>query len=289
MNGKLQVQLSRLIEIGRFDAADRLLRRAFSEAPADADNHFYAACVAEARDELTDARDHLGEFLRASPEHFEGRVLWARIARRSKQHSEAERVLLELLTERPNSAYLLALYAEVMLETLHVQKARALVDEALQRSPDEPLACVLDVLISLIEGDRSSARERLRRLVATSPRARHVALSMVTLLSTEGRDREALEIAQSVFRDSPGDPDLLDLVIELRARTHWMSIPAWPLMRFGWLAAIGSWVVVGIVVRVLGDRAPIVAAVVGVTWIVYCVYSWTYKPLLVRWLKWRGL
>lgn len=290
VNDELRVQLSRLVEIGRYDDADRLLQGAFSQSPSDADNYYYAARVASERDQLDAAREHLHELIQSSPQHFEGRVLIADVARRSGRLAEAERVLLELLSERPESPYLFACYARVMLETLHVEKARALIGEALRLSPTEPLALVLDVLVCIVEGKSAEARERLGDIVAASPQARHVAFTMITVLSNEHRYREALEIAQAVFRESPRDPELLDLVVELRARTHWVSIPAWPLQRFGYLGAIGLWMGLVMLLLIVGERRNLVAIVfLGVTYVAYCIYSWTYKPLLVRWLKWRGL
>jgi hypothetical protein len=159
----------------------------------------------------------------------------------------------------------------------------------LRLSPTEPLALVLEVLVCIVEGNSAEARERLADIVARSPQARHAALTMITVLSNEHRYREAFEIAQAIFRESPRDRELLDLVVELRARTHWVSIPAWPLQRFGYLGAIGLWMGFVMSLLIAGERHLAAIVCLGVIYVIYCIYSWTYRPLLVRWLKWRGL
>jgi hypothetical protein len=109
-------------------------------------------------------------------------------------------------------------------------------------------------------------------------------------LQTEHREAEALEVAKEIVRADPGDADAVNAVIELRAQTHPLALPAWPLRRFGWVGSIGLWVLAVIGLQVVSKTGRVEFALgLAAVWIVYAIYSWTYLPLLRRWLRARGI
>ncbi|WP_437813686.1 tetratricopeptide repeat protein [Sorangium sp. So ce1078] len=287
---ELHLQLEHLLETRRVDIARRVLERAFSESPSEPENHYYAARVADLAGDRAEATRQIGQLLTLAPDHVGGLSLAVELARKGKQHSLAEQHALELIRRNPERGHTYAQYALVMLETLHVEKARALTLEARRLSPEDELAHVLDVLTSIVVGEREQARQDLAQLVQRYPDALSVAWTLMTVLEADHRYRDALEVAKEVVRATPDDPDAVRAVIEFGARAHPLALPAWPLQRFGYFASIGLWIAVAVTVSIaLETRNFSLAAWVGGFWIVYAVYLWTYLPLLRRWIRARGL
>ncbi|WP_437967954.1 hypothetical protein WMF04_01045 [Sorangium sp. So ce260] len=287
---ELHLQLEHLLETRRVDVARRVLERAFSENPSEPENHYYAARVADLAGDRAEAARQIGQLLTLAPDHVGGLSLAVELARKGKEHALAEQHALELIRRNPERGHTYAQYALVMLETLHVEKARALALEARRLSPEDELAHVLDVLTSIVVGEREQARQDLAQLVQRNPDALSVAWTLMTVLEADHRYRDALEVAKEVVRATPDDPDAIRAVIELGARAHPLALPAWPLQRFGYFASIGLWIAVAVTVSIaLEARSFSLAAWVGGLWVVYAVYAWTYLPLLRRWIRARGL
>jgi tetratricopeptide (TPR) repeat protein len=286
----LHTQIDHLLETRRTAVARRLLDQSFSENPDDPENHFYAARIASLEGDSHAAERHVGDLLLREPGHIGGRSLAVELARKSKNYALAEEHALDLIRDNPEVGHFYAQYAHVMLETLHLEKARALTLEARRLSPDDRLAHVLDVLTSIVLGERGQAREDLATLVASDPDALPTAWTLLAVLEAEHREWEAFEVAQEIVRAEPDDPDAVNAVIELRARTHLLALPAWPLRRFGNVGAIGLWVVMAVGLAVASATAyDGLGAWIGAVWLVYVIYSWTYLPLLRRLIRARGI
>lgn len=283
------VQIERLLELGRTADAARVLAEAFREAPDDPELPYYAAAIAHHEERTADARRELEQLLARAPGHAEGRVLLVRVLLEEKRFVEAERLLLELLHASPESSGLFALYALLMLLTLHLDKSRGLVNEALRLDPMDPLAGVLDVMLCLAEGDPAGVQQRLAEMIADSPEAMHVAWMTLVALRERGRDAEALEIGRAILRASPDDRDCVEALVDLRARAHWSSWVLRPLQRWGWGASAVLWVVFALGIRAMDRVAapPVTLAFTGAV-IAFCVYTWIQPWLLRRWLRARG-
>ncbi|MEJ0038471.1 MAG: hypothetical protein WDO68_20730 [Gammaproteobacteria bacterium] len=72
-------------------------------------------------------------------------------------------------------------------------------------------------------------------------------------LTQQGRNREALRIAQELLRNQPDNPHYLSLVRELKMQTHWTMLPLYPMQRWGWGGAAAVSVAGIIGVRALGQ------------------------------------
>lgn len=286
----LHRQIAGLLEIGRVDQARRLGGRALGLDPNDADTLCLLGAIEIEADNFSEATRRAREALARAPDHAGARSLLFEALRGEKSHAEAEAVILGLIRDNPRDADHLADYAALLLDVYQLDKARAIVAEALRCSPDHPKAQVLDALLHVIAGDDASASARLGRMVAADPDAGHVAMTAMVVLSERHQYKEALEIARELLRANPSEPELVDAVIELRVASHWSMVPLWPFQRGGWVGSAVMWVA-----AVFGISAlrPVVGDVVAMTLVVLylalVVYSWTGPPLLRRWLRWRGL
>jgi predicted Zn-dependent protease len=284
----LHEQIERLLSVRKLDHAANVLRQAFTDAPGDPDNNYYAARIAYERRNYADAAGELERVLGIDPSHEPARLLFVSVAIEQKRYTAAEQVLLELIRLRPENGELYAKYAWLMLLTLHVDKARELTREALRLSPEGTLPQTLDLLVSLIDGREQRAGERLRELVSQDPESLHAAWLLVLVLSDQHRYEEACAIGQEILKAAPDDPDIVDTVIRLKAASHWLAKPNWPAVRYGFAGAAVTWGLAVFTLQVLRRIEPVWAGVFGVVWLAYVIYSWVHQPLLYRWLRHRG-
>lgn len=282
-------QLERLIEVRRWGDARRLLQRLFAEDPDDAEAHCYAARIAIVQGDEAAAAEHVGLAIAADPQHWEARLIRFDLLLEGKRWGEAEQAILELLREEPADPGLLALYGRLMIFTAHFEKARALVGEALRREPAHRPARAVALLLAIVEGDRGAAEGRLAELLADDPASAGTAYALFAVLVDGRRYREALRVGQELLRHRPDSPELVEALVELRAATHPLSWPAWPAVRFGWAGSAASWGLAIAVLAVLGRVAPAWVGVFAIGYLGWCVYTWTYGPLLKRWIARRGV
>lgn len=282
-------QIDRLIEVGQYARAKGLLERAFSEAPNDPDAHVCAARIALEEKDVAAAQQHVAEALAANPLHFGARLLQFFVSLRERRYAEAEQTIIALIRERPGNADLYALYARLMLFAADVKKAGALVAEAIRIDPDNREARLEAVLVATVRGKPGLANAQLADLIALHPQNREVAATLFIALIDQGRRREALSVGQQILRGDPDNRALVDVLIRLRASTHWLALPSYPLLRWGWPASAIAWAGAIVVIGTLRNIAPKWAAVFGVVYLAWAIHSWIHAPLLKRWIAWRGL
>ncbi|HET8938118.1 MAG TPA: tetratricopeptide repeat protein [Polyangiales bacterium] len=285
---ELQFQIARLIEVGRMRDVKQLLQKAFAEAPHDPNLHCLAARAALRVDDEARAGEHVAEALAADPTHPDARVLHFALRCAARDYAEAERTITELIREAPHNGRLLALYAELMLTTMHLDKARALIEEALRRAPDDEHARLVNVLMLIVDGDRAAAGDQLADLIRGNPEGAEVTRTLYNVLIEQRRHREALAIGRQLLKLYPDNDELIDSLAALAAMTHWISLPAYPLRRFGWIGTAGLWVIGGAGVRLLSTVDLTLALGFTALYLLYVLYSWIHLPLLKRWLLRRG-
>lgn len=281
--------LERLIEVRRWREARHLLARSLAKDPDDPSLHCQAARVALGEGDPAAADEHIRRALGLSPLHFQARALRLQRLLDDERWSDAEAAVIELIRERPDDADLLATYAHVMLLGLNLEKARGLVEAALRREPANPSARRLDVLLATVEGRSARAREELASLLADDPEGEAVARTLLVVLLDQNQHREAERVAQALLRADPADEGMIEVVVALRARNHWLAWPSSPILRFGWLGSGGLWLFAVLALFVLRRVAPDLVLPLAAAWILYVVYTWAVPPLLRRWIAHRGL
>ena len=144
------------------------------------------------------------------------------------------------------------------------------------------------VLARLVNKPTEEAVQALRELLKTDPSSEHSAHTVLTVLVQQRKDAEALAIAQEMLRRSPHNEGLVELIVELRARTHWSMKPLWPVLKYGWAGSAGIWFGYIVLVYALGEVLPenskLFAVLIGV-FLGYVAYSWIWPGLLRKWLS----
>ena len=285
----VQLQIDRLIEVGRYAEARQRVFDALLTQPEDLELQISAARLETLDGDLDKAREHLKEVLCQSPSHFSARYLLYHIEVDSGRAAEAEQILVGLIRDYPEEADLFATYADLMLETLHLDKARNLVDEALRLDPECRSARISDVTLSAVEGQQQRADLQLADLIAEDPDAQDVILSLIQTLIDQSRPDEALRLSQELLRVQPDNVALVDLIVLLRAQGHVLGWPLRPLFRFGWAASGALWLGAVLAINFMRRTEATWALPFAGAYLLFVIYSWAYIPIMTRWLRWRGI
>ncbi len=283
----LVFQAEALLERQRFGQARRVLAQGLKEFPDSADLQYLGAFVDYSEDRLDDARRAIGAVLLHAPQHFGARSLSAHLHESAGELQQAEATWIDLLREYPENPSCYAAYAELMLKTLHVDKARRLAQEGMRHSPDHDGCLYVASLADVIQGSgRDKVNPYLQKLLQEHPERARTLIALVVALDDRGESRSALRVAQQLLRTRPDSEPLARLVRQLKMRTHWSLLPLYPMQRWGWGGAAILTVIGLIGIRIADSQLPAsVAAVITLVWVGYAVYSWVWPGILRKLLK----
>ncbi len=197
----------------------------------------------------------------------------------------AERAILAALETAPDDPRLISSYALLVARAGQLDKAERLVDAAAERDPDEPEVLRARTSLAYLRGDRAQQAGHSAELLARDPEDPLGHAMLGVTYSQTGDVGAAARHFETVARQDVTNQDAAEAAREARARTHPLLWPLWPIRRFG---VFGSWIGVvatGIVLR--AAHLTTLAGVLGICWLVLCVYSWM-TPSIVRHLVQRG-
>jgi tetratricopeptide (TPR) repeat protein len=273
-----------LIDRQRFAMARQLLSGALAAQPEHSELLYLLAFVDYSEKKIDDADRTVNSVLARSPEHYGARTLRAAIYEEQKRYAHAEATWIELLRDHPESADCYAGYADLMLRTLHLDKALRLTQEGLRLRPEHSRCLFIACLIQVVQGHSLSKEgEHLQLLLREHPEKVRTLLTLVIALEQRGDSRAALRVAQQLLAMHPGSQSFVELVRTLKRNTHWSMLPLYPMMRWGWGGA-GVVTVIGIIgVRIAGHTLPgSIALVIIYGWLAYVIYSWVWPGILKK-------
>jgi tetratricopeptide (TPR) repeat protein len=282
------VQVDGLIERGRYAQARMLIGEALSHYPQDSGLLFASARIDYDSGAADDARSTLQEILTRDPDDYLARSLMVNVLQDAGDLPGAELLLIDLLREYPEAAFQYARYALLMYRTLHIDKAKALAREAYRLDPNNELALTTCLIGDIIDGRRGAEQAGLARLLQGHPESENTARMLITHLLARGRYRAAKRIAVELLKLYPNSREILALVVQLDALSHWSMLPLWPFNRWGAIGSVAFYVITLVVLNLVRSQAPLFSSVATYTLLGYCLYSWIYPPLLTRWLKRRA-
>jgi tetratricopeptide (TPR) repeat protein len=271
-----------LIERRRFLQARQVLDTGIQHYPQNSQLLYLCAFVDYSEEKLAEADETINTVLAHDPQHYGARTLRGEIYEAQKRYPEAEQVWIDLLHDYPESSDCYASYADLMLRTLHLEKAEKLTQEGLRLEPNHRQCLYIASLIHVIQGrSRTESNEHLQRLLQEHPERIHSLQALVVALIERGDSQGALRIAQQLVATRPDSPQFVELVRALRRQNHWSLLPLYPMRRWGWGGA-GVVTVIGIfLVRVAGQTLPPTAAeTVAFIWLGYVIYSWVWPRIL---------
>lgn len=282
------LQIDGLIERSRYAQARVLIGEALAHYPDDHALLFAAACVDYNTDASDQARRTLQQILARDPEDYAARSLMVSVLQDAGDLPQAELLLIELIREYPEAGFQYARYALLMYRTLHIEKAQALAREAFRLDPNNELALTTCLIGDIIDGRKGAEQAGLARLLQGHPESENTARMLITHLISRGRYKAAKRIAVELLKLYPSSREVLELVVQLDALSHWSMLPLWPLNRWGWAASAALYVITLLALNLVRNQAPLFSSAATWTLLGYCAYSWIYPSLLTRWLKRRA-
>ncbi|MFI7425532.1 tetratricopeptide repeat protein [Micromonospora sp. NPDC049836] len=196
----------------------------------------------------------------------------------------AERALLDALALEPEDPWLLCQYADLCTSVGQTDKAGRLVDRAAALAPEEPAVYASRIQLAYARGDDRSAQRAAREFLGRHPDHPAALALHGSVAVAAGRVGEAHRSFGRAVAHDPADADYAEAAWETRVYAHPLLLPLRPLYRLGfrlWFAVAAAIVVLNLA----GLR--IVALVVSVAWVLYCVWSWVAPPLVRRLVRGR--
>lgn len=277
-------QVAALLERRRTDMARALLKPALANHPDHPDLLLQSAWIDYLDDDNQNALSAVKQVLVSEPSNESARVLYFELLVDEGQHQEAERVIIELLREYPETSNYYGYYANLMLRTLNTAKAAQLAHEGLKYDSDSTECLAAQAICQLIERP-GSASHGLQQLIVGHPKLIRTLLLVVVALEQRGDARGAYRFAQELVRAQPDNEHLVAMARELKLKSHWSMLPLWPVQKWGWGASFGIWLFAIVVSRTLNKTYPTAAGVFMGVMLLYVVYSWVWPPLLRRLIK----
>jgi tetratricopeptide (TPR) repeat protein len=271
------------MERQRWDQARQVIAKGLERFPDNERLTYLGAHIDFVHDQNDAAMQTVRQVLARNPSHYGARLLLASIHTDNEAYAEAETALIDVLKDYPQDPDVYGRYAKLMLTTFHIDKAIRLAQEGVRHDPEDSRCLLVLVLAELVLGKNvQSNSESLQRLMLAHPDSNSVAVALIQTLLARGKTKPALEIAQQLFRANPQSKEMLDLVKDLKAQSHWSMLPLYPMQRWGWGAAIGITLVGLTGVRVAQAHLPVeITAVIAFSWLGYVIYSWVW-PKLIR-------
>ncbi len=281
-------QIELLLDVRRYREAEQLISAAMVETPDDPNIHYLAAHLARQLDDNARARAHVHQTLAVDPAHLGARLLLFLDYREQRRYADAEAVIQDLIRESPEDPEFYAWYGDLLLFTAHLEKAETLLREGQRLDPSNDQVRRLYVLLAALRSNHEAANEQLATMVRDDPESRAVAFLLLQVLMSQDRDEEALDLGQELLRAEPENENLVEALISLKANTHWLGWPAYPLRKGGWAASAGMWLAFIVGLSFLRRFSNGWATAFVVVYLVYVIYSWLYQPVLRAWLRRRG-
>lgn len=275
-----------LIERNRFDLAKSMLAQAMAKQPDDLELQYISAIISYETGRTDESKDSLKYIISRDPDHHNAKYLLCRVHIEKTEFAESELLLIELIREFPYKSQFFATYAKLMLQTMNIEKAEQLAAQALRLEPENPEALTASILCSVVNGHSTSVNERISDLFRKYPDTATSANSLYFVLAERKQYWAARRIARELLKSSPEDEDYLKMVKDLRAITHPLMLPLYPLIRWGWTAATVIWLFGIIIFKLVSNYMPnILGVTIIIAYFAYIVYSWIVPPLLRRLLK----
>jgi tetratricopeptide (TPR) repeat protein len=278
-------QVEALLQRRRYPQALALLKPALAAYPEHVELLLQSAWIHYLDDRPDEALDTVRQVLTSAPENESARLLYFHVLIEKEQSVEAERVIIDLLREFPEHAHYYGRYADLMLRTLNVGKARQLAMEGLKYESEDPDCLSALTVCDFIEGRSGEVSHALQRMLVRHPQSTRTLVLIVIALQERGDQRGAKRVAQELVQANPDNEALVSIARELKVTTHWSLVPLWPMQRWGWAASFGIWILVIVGSSAIQKINPAWSGIFVVTVLIYVAYSWIWPPVLRRLMK----
>lgn len=278
------IEVSALLERHRYALARTRIAEAMRQFPNDTELQLSSAWLDYFEDRFEASLVMVQQVMQVEPGSTSARALLFELLLERQDYPVAENLIIELLRENPEHAPFYARYAQLMLKTVMLEKARALASEGLRYDAHDSGCLRVYTLCDFIQKPKGAGSDALRKLLVNEPNSINTLVLIVIALQERGKMREAGRIAQQLVRLQPNNQHLVAMAKSLKVSSHWTLWPLWPMQKYGWGGSVAMWIILLVVGRVILRAYPAWSGQFSLLVIGYVIYSWVWPPLLRRWL-----
>lgn len=278
-------QVQALLQRRRIGQARLLLKPALAVHPDHTGLLLQAAWTDYLDDEYDEALATVRQVLVSEPDDQSARLLYFELLLELDQPVDAERVIIDLLREFPEHAHYYGRYAQLMLKSLKLSKARQLAQEGIKYDPGDSECLTALTICDFIEQRAGATSHGLQQLLVRDPQSIRTLSLVLIALQQRGDLQGASRVSQELVRAQPDNEHVVSVARQLKTATHWSLLPLWPVQRYGWGGSFAVWIIAVIGLRMVRSVDPDLGNVLAIVFLVYVAYSWIWPPLLRRLLR----
>lgn len=231
-----------------------------------------------------DARLHLQQLLQRDPTLARPRELLFALELGQQRFEVAEKLVTQLLRERPDKPDYLAMHSDLLLRTAELTKSREVSNRALALEPEHVEAQRVKAMLDLVLEEHPGSDNELARLLARHPESEPVLLSLFGLLVERQQTEAATRLGREMLRAQPHNEAVRSRLLELQLFAHPWSLPLNALRRFGWSGSAVLMLLALAAYRALSSFNPTLGFVYATGALTFGVYACVYPALMRRWI-----
>lgn len=200
------------LELEEYDLAQEQLRTLLDAGHRANEANFYLAVILESREQLTEALFHYQQIGPRSNAFLSAQRQIMRLFVALEQFSAATTWHQQRSAENPDlDPVMPALHAEALINAGYAERAAAVLDEALNRYPDNIDLLFARALLSEQQDNMQLAEQDLRHIIGLQPdNVRALNHLGYALTVRTDRYQEALDLIQRAIAITPDDPAIID-------------------------------------------------------------------------------
>ena len=285
-------KIDSLIDLGRFEMARKELSRALGTDPDNTSLQLVSARLNIHTDQHDQALKDAEKVLSTEPDNPAAGFYRFRALEGLKRYGDAEQGIIDLIRIFPESGMFYAAYSSLMLETGNPDKAMRLAREAYRLDPDNHQCVESLIIVSVVTGDVKKVSPLIEKLIRENPDNTRTLSLLLARLVEEGRFDKAAPLSRLLVQHLPRDEKVVNLAVEVAVAGHWTMKPFSVLSRYGWMGSGLIWAgALGVIY--LTRRLPPEYALAGMVflwaYILWCIASWVWPPVLKNYLTRKGL
>lgn len=271
-----------LFSVERYEDAEKSIQNVLRYNPMHAEALYLMAILQFSRDNYSEARELCREALRYGVNKENAYDFIANTYEKENKLEEAEEAYLAGLREAPLSADLHAEYGRLMMKTGFRDKARALIDKAVELDSTNQRVITIMLDYHLAEDNKGKQIEAIQNLMEYGDDEIKKLVKLAMFHEFNGEEKQAREHAVQAYLMDPTNKNLLAFVQRYDILLHPLFLPRRLIEKLGGGAVVFLGVLVILLLLAALDLGPILE-VLFYSSIALVIYNWIAAPLLYNW------
>lgn len=268
-----------LFSVDKYEEAVPHLQNILQQNPVHPQALFFLALVYYGREQFEETRRLCVDALVNGFDKEGAYGVIAAAYEKEYRYPEAEEAYLQGLQANPNSAVLHADYARLMMVTGFWDKARALLNKAMELEPTNQNVINAMIDFSFAERDEKKQREAIQSLMENGSDEIKKIVKLSLYHHFKGDYKQAREYAVQAFLMDPANRNLLALVEGYDYALHPLFLPRRLIGKLGG-GAVVFLAIFTVLVLLAALNLDVILAIVFYSFVALVLYNWMVAPVL---------